>query len=99
MTDLFEAAKRERVDAVTALYHSCYRNLCPQEDIHGVEVIHYTDLVAEALGLPRRDEAFKRLQKQSNPDAAYDELSPVAQRRGLSDAKLKKTLGVHFSAR
>jgi Fe-S oxidoreductase len=96
VTNLFQAAKRERVDAVTALYHSCYRNLCPQEDIHGVEVIHYTDLIAEALGLKRREEAFKRLQQQADPDAAYAELSPAAQRRGLSDAKLKKTLGVHF---
>lgn len=53
--DLFVSAKCEKVDAVTALYHSCYRNLCPQEETHGVEVVHYIDLVAEALGLPKHN--------------------------------------------
>lgn len=99
VADLFEDAKREHVDAVTALYHSCYRNLCPQEEIQGVEVVHYTELVAEALGLPRREEAYKRLRKASDPEAAYAELSPVATRRGVSDAKLKKTLNAHFGAK
>lgn len=94
--DLFETAQRERVDAVTALYHSCYRNLCPQEEIHGIEVVHYTELVAEALGLPRREEAYKRLHKAADPEAAYAELAPAAERRGVSDANLKQTVGVHF---
>lgn len=96
VSDLFENAKRAEVDAVTALYHSCYRNLCPQEEIHGVEVVHYTELVAEALGLARPQEAFKRLQKASDPDAAFDELAPAAARRGVSGARLKKTLNAHF---
>jgi hypothetical protein len=85
------------VDAVTALYHSCYRNLSPQEEIHGIEVIHYTDLIAEALGLPRREEAYKRLQKAADPDAAFAELAPVAEARGLKPARLRKTLDAHFA--
>ena len=67
VTDLFENAQLENVDAVTALYHSCYRNLCPQEKIHGVEVVHYTSLVAEAMGLPPRVETYKRLSPGSGP--------------------------------
>lgn len=97
--DLFASAKREKVDAVTALYHSCYRNLCPQEEIHGVEVIHYTDLVAEALGLPRREEAYKRLHKAADPEAAFDALAPRAEARGLKPERLRKTLNVHFGAK
>ena len=97
VAELFEAAKREQVDAVTALYHSCYRNLCPQEERHGIEVVHYTDLVAEALGLPRREEAFKRLRKAADPEAAYAELAPAAERRGVSGGKLRQTLDVHFA--
>ena len=95
--ELFEAAKCQGADAVTALYHSCYRNLCPQEEIHGVEVVHYTSLVAEAMGLPVRDEAYKRLQHTKDPDAAFDELAPTARERGIGDARLKKTLSTHFS--
>ena len=97
--DLFELAKREKVDAVTALYHSCYRNLSPQEEIHGVEVIHYTDLIAEALGLPKRDEAYKRLYKASDPAGAFDELSARAQTRGLKPERLRRTLDAHFGAK
>ena len=99
VNDLFGSAKREKVDAVTALYHSCYRNLCPQEEVHGVEVIHYTDLIAEALGLPKRDEAYKRLHQASDPAAAFDELSPRAGTRGLKPDRLRKTLDLHFGAK
>lgn len=99
VNDQFEAAKHEKVDAVAALYHSCYRNLCPQEEVHGVEVIHYTDLIAEALGLPVRDEAYKRLHQASDPESAFDELSARAEARGLKPDRLKKTLDVHFGAR
>ena len=96
VTDLFEAAKREGADAVTALYHSCYRNLCPMEAVHGIEVVHYTALVAEAMGLPPREEAYKRLHKAADPDAAFKELSPVVERRGLRPGQVKKSLEAHF---
>ena len=94
--DLFQDAKNQGVDAVTALYHSCYRNLCPQEEVHGVEVVHYTSLVAEAMGLPPRDEAYKRLQRAKDPKAAFDELAPKAHKQGVGEARLRKTLSTHF---
>ena len=97
MRDLFQDAKNQGVDAVTALYHSCYRNLCPQEEVHGVEVVHYTSLVAEAMGLPPRDEAYKRLQRAKDPKVSFDELAPTAHKRGVSEARLRKTLSTHFA--
>lgn len=96
---LFDTAKRARVDAVTALYHSCYRNLCPREEIHGIEVVHYTELVAQALGLPRREEPYKRLHRAADPAAAFNELAPRAEARGLKPERLKKTLNLHFGPR
>ena len=94
--ELFETARREKADAVAALYHSCYRNLCPQEAVHGIETIHYTDIVAEAMGLPRREEAYKRLHRAADPDAALAELAPAAQRRGLNEERVKQSLHTHF---
>lgn len=94
--DLFVSAKAEGVDAVTVLYHSCYRNLCPQEMIHGIEVVHYTSLVAQAMGLPPRREAYKRLHQAADPDAAFRELSTTARKRGVNESRLKQTLDVHF---
>lgn len=96
VSDLFEIAKAERADAVAALYHSCYRNLCPQEKIHGVDVVHYTGLVAEAMGLPPREETYKRLHQSADPAAAFEELAPGAKDRGLDEERLKRTLTMHF---
>ena len=96
VTDLFENAQLENVDAVTALYHSCYRNLCPQEKIHGVEVVHYTSLVAEAMGLPPREETYKRLHQAADPEAAFEEFATVAKGRGLGEQRLRQTLNTHF---
>ena len=96
---LFESAKGDGVNAVAALYHSCYRNLSPQEQIRGVEVIHYTELVAEALGLARREDAYKRLHKAADPGSAFEELAGVAAGRGVSPARLRKSLDTHFGSR
>lgn len=96
--ELFENAGREKVDAVAALYHSCYRNLCPQEAVYGIEMVHYTDLIAEAMGLPVREDAYKRLQRAADPAAALEELAPVAERRGLNTGRLEKSLKAHFTA-
>ncbi len=93
---LFAQAKAEGADAVTALYHSCYRNLCPQEPRTGIEVVHYTQIVAEAMGLPPREEAYKRLKNTADGDAAFAELAPVAERRGLNAGRVKKSLEAHF---
>lgn len=99
VTGLFEEARRSGVDAVAALYHSCYRNLSPQEKISGVQVIHYTELVAEALGLARREDAYKRLHKAADPGSAFEELAGVAARRGLNPGRLRKSLDAHFGSR
>ncbi len=93
---LFERAAAEGADAVTALYHSCYRNLCPQEKTKGIEVIHYTQLVAEAMGLTPREEVFKRLKNTADGDAAFAELASVVERRGLNAGRVKKSLDAHF---
>ena len=48
--EMFATAKANGADAVAALYHSCYRQFCGHERDQGIEVVHYTALVAEALG-------------------------------------------------
>ena len=90
------SAKAEGVDAVTALYHCYYRNLCPEEKIHGIEVVHYTSLLVQAMGLPLHGEAYKRLHQAADPDAAFRELFAVAEKRDVNPNQLKKTLATHF---
>lgn len=96
--ELFEKAKDAGADALAALYHSCYRQFCGQEREQGIEVVHYTALVAEALGLPPKEEAFKKLKLEANPEQAAERLKEKAASRGLSEKRLRATLGAHFSS-
>lgn len=95
--DMFKTAKALGADAVAALYHSCYRQFCGQERDQGIEVLHYTALVAEAMGLPSRDEAFKQLKLESDPQKAANGLKARAAGRGITEARLRATLDAHFS--
>lgn len=96
VAEMFAAAKAAEADAVAALYHSCYRQFCGQERDRGIEVVHYTALVAQALGMPRREEAFKQLKHQSDPDRAADALKDRAAARGVTEKRLRATLSAHF---
>ena len=95
-TGMFDTAKAEGADAIAALYHSCYRQFCAHEKDQGIEVIHYTALVAQALGLPPREEAFKKLKLESRPEKAAARLKDRATARGLSENRLRATLDAHF---
>lgn len=95
--EMFDRARSKKADAIAALYHSCYRQFCGQEEVQGIEVVHYTALVAEALGLPPREEAFKKLKLESNPSEAAARLKDRASTRGLKETSLRATLVAHFS--
>ena len=97
VAEMFAAAKASGADAIAALYHSCYRQFCGQEQKKGIEVVHYTALVAEAMGLPIMDEAFKKFKHQADPGKAAAELRRQAEKRGISENRLRATLDAHFS--
>ena len=58
--------------------------------------MHYTSLVAEAMGLPPRVETYKRLHQAADPEAAFEEFATVTKGRGLSEQRLRQTLNTHF---
>ena len=94
--EMFDAARAAGADGVAALYHSCYRQFCGRETEQGLAVVHYTALVAEALGLPPVEDAFKALKLESRPDRAAVRLKDRAAARGVSEARLRATLDAHF---
>lgn len=96
VTELFEGARAGSVDGVATLYHSCYRNMCGAEDTHGVELIHYTSLVMEALNLCLPEERYKTLVSKGDPETAFSELVSVAERRQVNKKRLRKSLELHF---
>jgi Fe-S oxidoreductase len=95
--EMFETAKSAGADAIAGLYHSCYRQFCAQENAQGIEIVHYTALVAQALGLPPMNDAFKPLKLESRPEVAADRLKERAAARGLSKNQLRGALDAHFS--
>lgn len=94
---MFDTARAEGADIVAALYHSCYRQFCGREKDQAIEVVHYTALVAQALGLPPREEAFKTLKLESRPENAAARLKDRATARGISEEQLRAVLHAHFS--
>jgi len=96
-TEMFTAAKAVGADAIAALYHSCYRQFCAQERDQKIEVLHYTALVAEALDLPSKEEMFKKLKLDADPDKAARALKARATARGMKESRLRATLNAHFS--
>lgn len=95
--EMFDAAKTAGADAVAALYHSCYRQFCGQEAAQGIEIVHYTQLVADALGLPPLQEAFKALKHEARPDDAAERLKDRAAQHGVNEAALRAAMAAHFS--
>jgi Fe-S oxidoreductase len=96
---LFAAARAAGADAVAALYHSCYRTICGRQESEGIEVVHYTGLVAEALGIGSRHEPFKALKLAADPGMALERLKDRAARRGVEPERLRRTLDAHFARR
>ena len=93
---LFAAAKAEGADTVVAGYHSCYRQLCEKEAVHGIEVVHFADLVAEALGLAPFSHGYKAMKIAGDAEGAFDKLAPAAVRRGVNMKRLEAATRVHF---
>jgi len=96
-SEMFTTAKAAGADAIAALYHSCYRQFCGQESDQQMKVLHYTTLVAEALDLPPKEEVFKKLKLESDPNKAARELKDRAATRGIKENRLQATLEAHFS--
>lgn len=90
-------AKGRGMDAIATVYHSCYLEWCGLAGEEGVDVIHYTELVARAMGLPLFENRYRALKLQSDPAAAFDALSPVAAARKVNLKRLKSSIETHFS--
>ena len=94
---IFADARAHGLDAVVTAYHGCYRRFCDWEAKSGLEVLHYATLLCEALGLRRYEDTYKSHRLAGDPDAAFQALSPNAQRRGVNMEKLRQATETHFT--
>jgi Fe-S oxidoreductase len=95
--ELAGEARRQGLDAIATVYHSCYREWCGKQAELGMEIVNYVTLLCEGLGLRRYEETYKALKLAQEPEQAFRTMQPVARRRRLSTTRLRESLHTHFA--
>ena len=95
--EIFVGFQAAGCDAVSTVYHSCYRELCGFEAQHPVECLNYIELVARGMGLTPSEAKYKRLKKEGDPAGAFRELLPVCERRGDNPKRLRAAVEAQFA--
>jgi hypothetical protein len=85
---MFEEAAELGAEAIVMPYHSCYRQHVKMQLTFGVEVHHYFNLVAMALGIPFT-EPFKEMRLLNSVDAVLDALRPKIERFGYDEQAVR----------
>jgi len=86
---MFQEAKDVKADYLVVPYHSCYRQHCKMQLKFGVEVMHYLQIMAMALGIPY-EEKFKELRLLDSVDKAVEQLRPKIQSLGYKEEDVRK---------
>ena len=60
-------------DTLATLYHTCHRDLCVFEGQFPIKVHNWTEIVAEALGLPAQEDRYKRIKLHAEISAAIED--------------------------
>jgi Fe-S oxidoreductase len=80
-----EAARAAGVDALVAVYHADYRELCAHERDYPFQVVNALEIVGAAMGL-HRDDSYKRLKLMQDADAILADCRDLAAHHGLDPA-------------
>jgi len=77
-----EAARNAGVDALVAVYHADYRELCAHERDWPFQVLNALEIVGASMGL-RHEAHYKRLKIKQDVDAILADTADLAARHGL----------------
>ncbi|MBI4083013.1 MAG: (Fe-S)-binding protein [Candidatus Lambdaproteobacteria bacterium] len=94
---MFAEARAQGCDGVAAVYHSCYRELLPNEAEHGLEFLNYVELLAASCGLGPFPARYKTFKLAQDTEAAFAALSPRAAERGQHLDRLRRSVESHFA--
>ena len=92
-----EAARAARVDAVATIYHSCHREICPEEAHFPFAIVNYLTLLGEAMGIEHPD-AYKSWKLRADADAIFNDVRPYVEANGLDPARVRKVLVRAFAS-
>ena len=79
-------------DTVATLYHTCHRDLCVFEGQFPIKVHNWTEIVAEALGLPAQEDRYKRIKLHAEISAAIEDSREFIEANGLDATSLEAML-------
>jgi hypothetical protein len=77
-----QAALEAGIDALVAVYHSDYRELCAHERDWPFRVVNVLEIVGESMGL-YRDDRYKQLKLMQDADQILAECSDLIARHSL----------------
>jgi Fe-S oxidoreductase len=80
-----EAARDAGVDALVAVYHADYRELCAHERDWPFEIINALEVIGEAMGLHQEDR-YKQLKLKQDVDAILADCADLAAQHALEPA-------------
>jgi len=80
-----EAARDAAVDALVAVYHADYRELCAHERDWPFEIINALEVIGEAMGL-HQDDRYKQLKLKQDVDAILADCADLAAQHALDPA-------------
>jgi hypothetical protein len=86
-----EAARDASVDALVAVYHADYRELCAHERDWPLEVLNALEIVGASMGL-RHEAHYKRLKLKQDVDAILADTADLATRHGLDPATARQAV-------
>jgi len=83
-----EAARDAGVDALVAVYHADYRELCAHERDWPFTVVNALEVVGKSMGL-HQDDHYKRLKLKQDVDAILADCADRAAQHGLEPATVR----------
>jgi Fe-S oxidoreductase len=89
--DELEAARAARVDALVAVYHPDYRELCAHEAEYPFRILNVLEIVGASMGLVREDR-YKALKLMQDAQAIAADCADLAARHGLDPATSAKVI-------
>jgi Fe-S oxidoreductase len=80
---LAEAAVAAGADTIVTMYHSCHRAFAGAEAVYPIEVVNFTDVIAEALGRGGHPDYYSLYKKGGSMDEAVAAARTFLQSNGV----------------
>lgn len=85
------------VDAIVTISHACQREWCDAAS-DDLDVVNYISIVAEALGIPAREDTLKRYKAGMDPAAVVNAGRAAWESHGITESEASRLAANYFGA-